>query len=136
MKIFLLLFALLPFTAVAAEYYQCKDEKGRPVFSQTPCADGAQKQYVNEPASNGPEARKRRALEQRKDELRRKLIPAQYTKLEALRTERDEKIIALRQEHAGPQAIEQLTAEYDAYLAKERETLAKYKAEFEAIETP
>ena len=135
MKKFLLIILMMPLSSFAAEFYKCKDEKGRPVFSQTPCAEGAQKRYVNEPASNGPEARKLKALEKRKDELRRHLIPDQYTKLQALRSERDEKIVVLRDELAGQKAIDNLTAEYEVQIAKERAVLSKYKAEFDALNT-
>ncbi len=34
----------------AAEFYQCKNEKGHPVFTQTPCSEDAQLQFVNEPS--------------------------------------------------------------------------------------
>ena len=74
----------------AAEFYQCKDEKGRAVFTQTPCSDDSKVYFVNEPNRKSEATLTRLANEKKKEEISQKLIPEQYRKIMSLRSERDD----------------------------------------------
>ncbi|WP_156820798.1 DUF4124 domain-containing protein [Dasania marina] len=96
--------------AFSAEFYQCKDAKDRPIFSQTPCEVGAKKQYVNETGLKGEAELKRLADSKRMDEIKRKLIPEQYRNIMALREQRNNALssdIASAEQAAISQRYEQ-----------------------------
>ena len=127
---FLVLFLFVTSQVWAAEFYQCKDAKGRPIFSQTPCAVDAKKQYVNEPGLKSEAQLKRLAASKRADDIRRKLIPEQYRTIMAMREYRDNELNASTD--SGEQAA--INQRYEEKISAARAKVKQLEQELSSLD--
>lgn len=91
----------LVFGAQATEVYKCKDDKGRLIFSQKPCAKDAEKIKVSGPAETGTNFAGSDFSEfdaKKAKDNREKAIADIYSNIDSLRAERDRKINKLKRD--------------------------------------
>jgi hypothetical protein len=136
-KKFLLILALFVgnLAANAAEIYQCKDAKGRSVFSQTPCGKDATKKTIQGPAELGTvipdgDPAKRLIYSNERRELDRK-IASQKRYISGLQSSMDRDLAGLRAKKsqannnlAGAQWEQSISTEMQAVTERYRSKIS------------
>lgn len=140
-----LFLTVLSAPAYTAEIYKCMDAHGRPIYSQMPCGSDAKKTTITPPDEIGSVSTDRTSLRELKDSNRlrdiERNIAAENRRIRSLQQSMESELEKLRQKKrqarnnlAGDQWEQSISAEMSAVVEKYNAKIAAANARFERLE--